>query len=308
VVLPFAKFFIVSTAFLALPNALRCGILRAPAMANLKNPSPEMTTQPPVVTFATLSDEGTERGNNEDACGVHAEGPLHVLVAVADGVGGEEGGEIASRTAIDVTLRAYRESPVSWGPAKRLYRAVQQANIDIHDRALVVTELRRMATTLTAIVLDGGMVHAAHVGDSRLYLIRKGALLQKTKDHTVAGARRRVGLISAEAARDHPERSTLTRSLGRDLIAAVDRLAFPLVERDTLLLCSDGLYNVLGDDEILAGMGAGDAEAACRALVSQANGMGTPDNVTAAVVKVNGPLPDTPSTGIRALLSRFFGA
>ena len=173
-----------------------------------------------------------------------------MLVAVADGVSGEEGGEIASRTAIDVTLRAYKDSPAAWGALRRLYRAAQQANIEIHDRALVVTELRRMSTTLTAIVVEGGMVHAAHVGDSRLYLIRGGTIVQKTKDHTVAGERRRVGLISAERAKAHPDRSVLTRSLGRELIAAVDRLSFPVGGGDTLVVCSDGLYNVLEDDEV----------------------------------------------------------
>src|SRR5580693_10214917 len=169
------------------------------------------------VRFATLSDCGTERGNNEDACGTYVANPTHVVLAVADGVSGEEGGEIASRAAVDVTLRAYKESPASWGPLRRLYRAAQQANIEIHDRALVVTELRRMSTTLTAIAVDGGMLHAAHVGDTRLYLIRGGTISQKTKDHTVAANRQRLGLMSAKRARNHPERSTLTRSVGREL-------------------------------------------------------------------------------------------
>jgi protein phosphatase len=171
-----------------------------------------------------------------------------------------------------------------------------------------VTELRRMATTLTAIVVDGGTVYAAHVGDSRLYLARAGALVQKTKDHTVAGARRRARLISAEAAKAHPERSTLTRSLGRELIAAVDRIAFPVADGDTLLVCSDGLYNVLDEAEILAGAADGDAETACRALIDRANAIGTPDNVTAAIVKVRGPLPAPAPNGLRGLLSRVFGA
>src|SRR6185312_17225885 len=101
--------------------------------------------------------------------------------------------------------------PAAWGPLKRLYRAAQQANIEIHDRALIVTELRRMATTLTAVVVEGGMAHAVHVGDSRLYLLRDGTLTQKTKDHVASG-----------------ERGVLTRTLGKELIAAVDRLTFPV--------------------------------------------------------------------------------
>lgn len=256
---------------------------------------------------AALSDTGTERPHNEDACGVHVESPTHALVAVADGVSGMEGGEIASRTAIDVTLSAYRESPPSWGAGKRLYRAVQRANIEIHDRALIVTELRGMSTTLTAVVVDGGIAHAVHVGDSRLYVVRGGRMLQKTKDHTVAAERRRIGLLSAEQVADHPGRSTLTRSLGRDLIAAIDRLSFPLAHGDTLLLCSDGLYNVLSHDELLESAQAADPQQACRALLEAANARGTPDNLTAAVVRVVSPPPVSAPSGWRALVTKVLG-
>jgi serine/threonine protein phosphatase PrpC len=259
------------------------------------------------VQHATLTDCGTERGNNEDACATYVEAPTHVLVAVADGVSGEEGGEIASRTAVDVTLRAYKDSPASWGALRRLYRAAQQANIEIHDRALVVTELRRMSTTLTAIVIEGGMLHGAHVGDSRLYLIRGGTIVQKTKDHTVAGERRRVGLISAERAKSHPDRSVLTRSLGRELIAAVDRLSFPVGGGDTLVVCSDGLYNVLEDDEVREAASVDDPEKACRALVDAANSRGTPDNVTVGVMKIAGQAPDNQAPGLRGLLAKWLG-
>jgi PPM family protein phosphatase len=259
------------------------------------------------VRFATMSDPGTERGDNEDACGWYVESQTHVLVAVADGVSGEAGGEIASRTAIDVTLRAYKESSASWGALKRLYRAAQQANIEIHDRALVVTELRRMATTLTAVVVEGGMVHAAHVGDSRLYLIRGDTIVQKTKDHTVAGDRRRMGLLSAERAKNHPERSILTRSLGRELIAAVDRISFPIAGGDVLLVCSDGLYNVLEDEELRQTTADKDASKACTDLIEAANACGAPDNVTVAVVQITGRAPESQPPGLRGMLARWIG-
>jgi protein phosphatase len=259
------------------------------------------------VRFATRSDQGTERGNNEDACGSLVVSPTHVLVAVADGVSGEEGGEIASRTAIEVTLRAYKDSPASWGALRRLYRAAQQANIEIHDRAVVVTELRRMSTTLTAIVVESGMVHAAHVGDSRLYLVRGDTIVQKTKDHTVASERRRVGLISAERAKAHPSRSVLTRSLGRELIAAVDRLSFPVGGGDTLVMCSDGLYNVLEDDELRRAVAGSDPEKGCEALIDAANARGTPDNLTVAIVKIIGQAPETQAPGLRGLLTKWLG-
>lgn len=259
------------------------------------------------VSFATMSDAGTERGDNEDACGWYVEDPTHVLVAVADGVSGEAGGEIASRTAIDVTLRTYKESSASWGALKRAYRAAQQANIEIHDRALVVTELRRMATTLTAVVVEGGLVYAAHVGDSRLYLMRGDTIVQKTKDHTVAADRRRMGLLSAERARSHPERSVLTRSLGRELIAAVDRITFPIAGGDTLLVCSDGLYNVLDDDQLRETASGKDASRACRDLIERANARGTPDNVTVAVVQITGNAPQSRAPGLRGLLTKWMG-
>src|SRR5882757_1329594 len=100
-----------------------------------------------VFDLALLSDVGTERPNNEDACGHFVESPSSGVFVVADGVGGYEGGELASQMAVLVTLAAFRDSPPSWGPGKRLYRAVQQANIEIHDRAVVVPELRGMSTT-----------------------------------------------------------------------------------------------------------------------------------------------------------------
>jgi serine/threonine protein phosphatase PrpC len=254
------------------------------------------------VRFAMLSSVGTMRAHNEDACGSHSDSDTHVLVVVADGVSGLEGGEIASRMAVDVTLQSYRESLPSWGPARRLYRAAQQANIDIHDRTLVVTELRGMSTTLTAVVVDGNTAYCAHVGDSRLYLIRNGEIEQKTKDHTVAADKRRMGLISADRFKDHPERSTLTRSVGRDLIAAVDRISFALVSDDTLVVCSDGLYNVLDDGDVRDLAAERDPAAACEALIHAANGRGTPDNLTVAVVRVGAVAPQTPPTGWRKLI------
>ena len=114
-----------------------------------------------------LSDVGTNRTDNEDSCGFLIENPDEVIFAVADGMGGYEGGEVASSMAVEITLQAWRDSPSEWGPAKRLARAVQQANIEIHNRALAVPELRMMGTTLTAVTVNRGSLTAAHVGDCR---------------------------------------------------------------------------------------------------------------------------------------------
>lgn len=238
----------------------------------------------PSFEIALLSDVGTNRDNNEDSCGHwYDESEDTVVFAVADGIGGYGGGEVASAMAIEVTLEAYRESPATWGPAKRLQRAVQRANIEIHNRALTVPELRRMGTTLTAVAVANGVMHAAHVGDCRLYLVRRNRISQITKDHTAVQERVRMGLMTAAQARHHPERSGLTRSVGHELIASVDRITLGLEQHDHLILCSDGLHGVLEDSELehaIRGLGV---EAACRHLIDFANQRGTADNLTVAV-------------------------
>ncbi len=241
----------------------------------------------PAFELALLSDIGCARSNNEDFCAHSIESPNEVVFAVADGVGGYEGGEVASQMAVEVTLAAYRENPPSLGPAKRLYRAVQRANIEIYNRALTVPELRRMATTLTAAALADGILYAVHVGDCRLYLLRGGRIQQLTKDHTVIGEKVRLGLISERDARDHPERSALSRCLGRELIASLDRLTIPLRANDKVVLCTDGLHGILEDREIDHFCRGLAPQAACRKLVDEANGRGAADNVTVAMLIAN---------------------
>jgi serine/threonine protein phosphatase PrpC len=247
-----------------------------------------------IYDIAALSDVGPERPNNEDRVAHWADGDDTALMVVADGVGGYEGGEIASETAVSVTLQAFRDSPRAWGVAKRLYRAVQQANIEIYDKAIVVPELRSMGTTITAAAVEGATLHVAHVGDSRLYLLRDRDITQLTKDHTVAAERVRQGLLKASRAKHHSGSGVLTRRLGSELITAVDRITRPLAEGDTLVACTDGLYNAITDDDILAlSWGLVSADAASL-LVAEANARGTVDNVTAAVLRVTGPLPEPP--------------
>jgi protein phosphatase len=258
---------------------------------------------------ATLTDVGTEREHNEDHCGELLESSACGLLVVADGVSSAEAGETASQTAVAVTLRAFAEQPSGMATSKRLYRAVQQANIEVYDLATVVPELRGMTTTLTAVVVDRGELTAAHVGDSRLYLLRDGRLTQLTKDHTVAGEKARIGLMSKARAREHPDRSVLTRSLGRELIVPIDRISNRLFRGDALLACSDGLYNVLDEEQMAPLLAQGDAGAACRSLIDTANARGTLDNVSAAVLRVvNGPQrPEAPSGlggKLRALFTR----
>jgi protein phosphatase len=257
------------------------------------------------LAIAAVSDAGTMRPGNEDAVGFERDAAGSALVAVADGVSGQEGGEVASKRAVETLLRAYREEPASLPAAKRLARAFQQANIEVYELATTVPELRGMATTLTAAVIERGHLTAAHVGDSRLYLLRGGEITQLTKDHTVAAEQIRLGVL--RELRGHPGRSILTRSVGRELIVAIDRISMDLEQGDLLIFCSDGLYNVLDDREIGEIARDADVERACRALVDAANGRGTPDNVTAAAVRVTGSVPPRAPSGLAGAFRRLVG-
>ncbi|HVY39367.1 MAG TPA: protein phosphatase 2C domain-containing protein [Polyangia bacterium] len=258
--------------------------------------------------LASLTDVGTERAHNEDRCGHLLEPGPRGLLVVADGVSSAGAGETAAQTAVDALLRTFADQPPGTPAPKRLNRAAQQANIEVYDLATVVPELRGMTTTLTAVAVDaGGELAAVHVGDSRLYLLRDGRLLQLTKDHTVAGERARLGLMSKQKARNHPDRSVLTRSLGRELIVPIDRLTNRVYRGDSLLVCSDGLYNTLDDAEIAGLMAAGGAPEVCQRLVEEANQRGTLDNLSAAVLRVvEGPDRPAGSGGLGAKLRSLF--
>jgi protein phosphatase len=274
-----------------------------PASPALPQPAPAAFA----FEMAVFSHPGTERGDNEDSCVSHRESDERGLVAVADGVSSYDGGEVASQRATEVLVRSFKEQGPGVATMKRLVRAVQQANIEIYDTAVVVPQLRRMCTTLTAVVLDRGEALAAHVGDSRLYLIRDGQTLQLTKDHTLAAERAALGLISKERLRNHPDRCVLTRSVGRELIVGVDRITRELVQDDVLIVCSDGLYNALDETEFPRVVENLDASSGCHALIDAANSIGALDNVTAAMVRITrAPAKPEPAGGLGDRLRRWF--
>jgi protein phosphatase len=285
-----------------------CVMVRPEAVLLESSSSPATAAGSTDLAFeiALLTDVGTNRENNEDACDHFIESADTVVFAVADGVGGYDGGEVASAMAVEVTLRAYRESASNLEPGKRLYRAVQRANIEIHDRALAVPELRRMATTLTAVVVSNGLLQVAHVGDCRLYLVRRGRMVQLTKDHTVVQERVRMGLMTAARARNHPERSALTRSIGHELVVSVDRITLGLEQDDRLMVCSDGLHGVLEDAELERAIRGMDAQTACGSLIKTANERGTADNLTVAIFTQKAPTATRAPRGVMRRLADFF--
>lgn len=248
------------------------------------------------VEFFQAADVGCARANNEDAVGFWPWGDGH-LFAVADGLGGHDAGEVASALALEVLARETGRAPGAGAGAKHLKRAVQQANLEIYQKAITVPELRRMGTTLTATVVTGGGLVAAHVGDTRLYLMRDGGLAQLTKDHTAVAEQVEYGILSPEEAARHPNRHALTRYLGHDLIAAVDVITMDLRIRDVLVQCSDGVHDVLPEAEMTDVLRRNRPEPACREIIRRCLDAGGSDNMSvqvAAVVSCGPPAGPAP--------------
>jgi serine/threonine protein phosphatase PrpC len=230
------------------------------------------------------SDVGRLRSGNEDShfCG-------QTVFAVADGLGGHQGGEVASAAAVEPLARLDGRSFKDAGEAaEALAAAIREANEAILDRAAGDPALYGMGTTVTAAVAGGGYLQLAHVGDSRAYLLRGGTLEQLTTDHTVVGELVRRGRLTPQQAAVHPERSILTRAVGLDPRVPVD-LPDPLEVQpgDQLLLCSDGLTEAVADGRIAELLSAApDGQVACRSLIDAANDAGGPDNITVVLVRV----------------------
>ena len=239
----------------------------------------------PEIDFFHLTDPGCVREGNEDAigCWPHEDG---ILFAVADGLGGHNAGEVASALALEVLAEEIKNAPESWPIEKRLRRAVQEANLRIYNKSTTVPELHRMGTTLTATVLAGARLVAAHIGDCRLYLLREGNLTQLTKDHTWVGEQVQYGILSPEEARAHPKRHMLSRSLGNDLIVGIDILSLDIQPGDVLVQCSDGIHALVSDARMLELLQTGQPDAACRALIHAGRDAGGDDNLSVQVAAV----------------------
>ena len=220
-----------------------------------------------------ITDPGRKRRRNEDAYVI--EPPLF---AVADGMGGAQAGEVASRLA----AAAVKESGAERGGETRIVSLIQEANRRVYDRSTADPNVSGMGTTMTVALVESGQVAFGHVGDSRAYLIRDGALEQLTEDHSLVAELMRSGKLSPEEAQTHPQRSVITRALGTDPDVDVDTFTIAAEVGDVFLLCSDGLTTMVSNDNILdlVERNRGDMEAALRALVREANRGGGEDNIT----------------------------
>ncbi len=240
-----------------------------------------------------LSDTGQKREHNEDSFLVQED---LGLFAVADGMGGHQGGAQASRLAVEILEREVRRAelgdttPSGPGdetpPAKHLRSAAQQAGRTIFELAEQESALMGMGTTLTALLFHCGRVYLAHVGDSRSYLYRDDRFEQLTTDHSWIEEQVAAGLLTHEEAQLSSLRHVITRSVGFEREVEVDLIVQPLLMGDCFLICSDGLSNYLSNDEI-HGMFIGDYYSQIpRRLVDAANDRGGDDNITAVLVYV----------------------
>lgn len=225
------------------------------------------------------TDVGRQRSGNEDSS--YAKPPVFVL---ADGMGGAQSGEVASQIVVDAFARGL---PAAATAEERLSMVVQRANKEIHSRSQNEIENAGMGTTVTAAYLDADAVVLAHVGDSRAYLLRDGELTRLTEDHSLVEELLRGGKLTEEQALDHPQRSVITRALGIEPIVEIDTWTYPVRPGDVVLLCSDGLTDMLPEQQIEETLvEAPDLSTAADLLINAANDAGGRDNITVVLFRV----------------------
>lgn len=249
------------------------------------------------IEVTSQTDIGCLRQNNEDSFGYwEPEDDAQFarkgrLAVVADGMGGYEGGQEASRLAVETLLAVYRDYAGD-DPQAGLIEALQGAHEQIRNYSVAHPELHGMGTTCTAaaIVRNGehDALYYAHVGDSRLYLIRGGRITRVTRDHSYVGRLVEAGMISAEEAERHPQRNILTAALGTNPELTMDTPEHPqpLFPEDVLLICTDGLWGLVADAEILGAVDNKSAERAGRELIALARERGGPDNITVEILRL----------------------
>ena len=248
----------------------------------------------PGLEAASLSDIGLQRANNEDSYlywepesdeEFRRKGRLAVI---ADGMGGYEGGQEASRLAVE-TVRHIYDRDCNGDPQAALIAGFESAHATIHRYAVEHPQFHGMGTTCTALSIVGNHLYFAHIGDSRLYLIRGETITRLTRDHSYVGRLVESGLVRSEDAETHPQRHILTAALGsgRDIVPHVPAEPVPLLEGDILLLCTDGLWGLLGEKELAVVAQANAPADGCAELIKLALQRGGPDNITVVMLRVS---------------------
>jgi protein phosphatase len=235
----------------------------------------------PVGAYAVASDTGRRRRRNEDNYVV-----APPLFAVADGMGGAQAGEVASQLAASA-LEAGDSDGLEG--TTRIDALIQEANRRIYDRATTDPTASGMGTTMTVALVEGMTVAIGHVGDSRAYLVRGEQMEQLTEDHSLVNELLKTGKLSEEEAQVHPQRSVITRAVGTDPDVDVDGFTIEAEDGDVFLICSDGLSDMVEDEEILELLHSNrdDLDKAVKALVAAANKGGGEDNITAIAFRIS---------------------
>ena len=244
---------------------------------------------------AAVTDPGRTRRHNEDSFVI--EPPLF---AIADGMGGAQAGEVASRLA----TAALKEAGANGGGEQRIADLIQEANRRVYDRSSSDPNTSGMGTTITVALVEDDRVSFGHVGDSRAYLIRQAQMEQLTEDHSLVNELLKTGKLSREEAETHPQRSVITRALGTDPDVDVDTFSVRAEDGDLFLLCSDGLTDMVSEESILdvVERNRSDIDGALRALVKAANHGGGQDNITVVAFEIaDGVLANDGETREQAL-------
>lgn len=240
--------------------------------------------------YGALTDKGMVRQANEDCFRIiNRTDALPWIFMVADGLGGHNSGEIASSMAVDYLERYINDNAHEFNTAELLSQAISTAvsgvNTHIYSSASQQENFNGMGTTLTLAIVIKDMLYIGHVGDSRLYIIENGNIKKLTQDHSYIEELLKNGSITKEEAINHPRKNIITRAIGGDNTIEVDIYRYKLEYPCYLLLCTDGLTNMLSDEEIHETViNAENPQAACENLTSKANDMGGLDNITVIVV------------------------
>jgi len=262
-----------------------------------------------VADCAVATHGGPVRVHNEDHClSLMSESrdarPRRYLLAVADGLGGRNAGEVASHTAIEALAQAFQdggpESPRGW-----LARALQHANLAVFDLAHTDARYRSMQTTLTALLLQSDRIAIGHVGDCRAYRFRRGTVQQLTQDHTRLLDLIRVRLVTAEQALTHPARHVLTRSLGAEPIVPVELVEAHAEAGDSYVVCSDGIWSALSRNNLQRLISGLPAAEACERLMTLGLTLDVADNISVGVAHVHRVVPAAGAPPWRRRVVRF---
>ena len=236
------------------------------------------------------TDVGRVRESNQDSYYIDEEDLQFKLYILADGMGGYAGGEIASSLAVDMTrnyiLNSLKNTECNKEKIQQAIKeAIEYANMMVKEKASQDEKISEMGTTLDVLIMYGNRIYIGHVGDSRIYRIRKNIIRRLTKDHSYVEKLYEDGTITKEEAEHHPKKHMLIKAIGSEMFAEPDIMEKKILEDDVILMCSDGLTNMVKDKEIynIITNGAGNL---AESLVKKANENGGYDNITAIVIKI----------------------